>query len=129
MSPRLLVALTLTTATAWRFPNAFDLEDPEVYYQRVCVPRAPRRLGNWLHRMLRVTPAKKAGGEEDGPEGRVGGGGAACGRGASGFIPRGGCCAEGGRASGGSASGRAARAGSRARRSRGLRGAMMVAKS
>ena len=56
-------------AAVWKFPNVFDLKDPQGHYQTVCVPRQERQLKRYLNQQLhRVSKPAKAGAEGEGQE-------------------------------------------------------------
>ena len=55
-------------AAVWKFPNVFDLRDPQGYYQTVCVPRQERQLKRYLNQQLhRVSKPAKAGADGGDP--------------------------------------------------------------
>ena len=58
----LALAPDASGAASWKFPNVFDLGDPQGYYQTICVPRQTRAVQRYINQQIHKTsPPKKAG--------------------------------------------------------------------
>ena len=63
-----------TGGTLWRFPDTFNLSDPDGFYQSVILPREERQVRGLLYGQLRKPAASKKTGAEVRTEEDTGGG-------------------------------------------------------